>query len=169
MARVNKSKRIQFFLNTNISKEASLFIWIDQESKGNYSSYIKEILTKVKEGKLTVSIDDNLKNKKLVVEIELKKTQIELNKLKIIYYNTFQTDPSNIANRAMKTNVTNQIDNRVSCYNEKLNRLECPECGILVVIINKDLGTAKNEFADHYSKKHGIIPSEIFEELTELR
>jgi len=101
--------------------------------------------------------------------LNTKKTQIELNKLRILYYNTFQTEPSNRGDRAMKTNVSNQIDERVSCYNEKMSRLECPECGILVVIINKDLGKAKNDFADHYSKKHGIIPTAIFEELTELK
>ena len=167
MPKENNSKRISMFLNLNNKDEQNLLMWLDEVCKDNFSGYIKQALTDLMNGITTDT--HSLKDEQIKVNIDYKKTQIELNKLRILYYNTFGTEPSNQANNAMKTNVSNQTDNRVSCYNEKMNRLECPQCGILVVIINKDLPTAKNEFADHYSKKHGIIPSYIFEELTELK
>ena len=64
----------------------------------------------------------------------------------------------------------NPIDNNVSCYDEKNNRFQCPECGILFVFANdhSDIAESKETFIDHYHQKHGNISERIVKEMSEI-
>jgi hypothetical protein len=125
--------------------------------KVNVSDYVKDTLTKVMNGDLIPRTNEDLKRKKIDIDIEYKKTQIELNKLKILYYNTFESDPSIRAKKVMKINVNDQIETP-SCFDESNHRIMCPECGSCFVfaVDQHDIPNAKELFIDHYIQKHGL-------------
>jgi len=163
--------RYHFGFWTNATLNDKKFIeWWDRQGISNKSEYTRKVLFDVMNKKLIVPTQEDLKNEKLRIDIEFKKVMILIKEKELLHWKTFEKTPSSRAKIAIKTGVDNQLmDSDIpSCFDEKNNRLQCPECGILFVI-NKDLAETKNDFADHYSKKHGIIPQEIFDELTELK
>jgi len=170
MTRENKTKRFQFFLNMNIIKDQNLFIWIQDESRGNYSKFVKGVLENLKNGTTQNSLE--LKDKKLEVEIRLKETQIKLNERRLLYYDTFGNSPSLTAKKAMTKGVINQnpTENYVSCYDEKNDRFQCPECGILFNYAkdHTDIAESKMQFADHYYQKHGNLSERLVKEMSEI-
>jgi hypothetical protein len=168
MPKENNSKRIQFFLNLNVTKDQTLYIWLKDQSKGNISNLLKDILLKVKNGE-----HEDLRDKKTLVEIRLKETQIKLNEKRLLYYNTFENNPTPQAQRAMKIGITNenQTENYVSCYDEKNDRFQCPDCGILFNYSkdHKDISESKMQFADHYFQKHGSLSERLVKEMSEIK
>lgn len=163
-------KRFQFFLNMNKSSEANLFIYLQDQSRGNYSKFIKEVLESRMNGTTQSSIA--LKDKKLEVEIRLKETQIKINERRLLYYDTFGNSPSLTAKKAMTKGVINQnpIADFVSCYDEKNDRFQCPECGILFNYSkdHSDIAESKMQFADHYFQKHGDLSERLVKEMSEI-
>ncbi len=170
MPKESSRKRFQFFLNMKITKEANLFIWLQDEAQGNTAHYLKEVLTNKMNG--TTKNSQDLKDKKLEVEIRLKETQIKINERRLLYYDTFGNSPSLSAKRSMTKGVINQnpSETYVSCYDEKNNRFQCPECGILFVFAkdHSDIAESKLTFCDHYFQKHGTIPERLVKEMSEI-
>jgi len=163
-------KRFQFFLNMNNIKDQELFIYIQDEAGRNYSKFLREVLEARKNGTTKDSMD--LKDKKLEVEIRLKETQIKLNERRLQYYDVFGNSPSLTAKRAMTKGVINQnpVDTFVSCYDEKNDRFQCPECGILFNYAkdHSDISESKMQFADHYFQKHGNLSERLVKEMSEI-
>ena len=163
-------KRFQFFLNLKSNKDQELFIYIQDEAGRNYSKFIRQIIEDRKNGTTQNSLD--LKDKKLEVEIRLKETQIKLNERRLLYYDTFGNSPSLTAKRAMTKGVINKnpLENYVSCYDEKNDRFQCPECGILFQYAkdHHDISESKMQFADHYFQKHGGLSERIVKEMSEI-
>lgn len=170
MPKENQTKRFQFFLNMNITKDQNLFIWIKDEIESTtFSKFIREILESRMNGTNQNSID--LRDKKLDVEIRLKETQIKINERRLLYYDTFGNSPSFSAKVAITKGVINQnpVDN-ISCYDEKNDRFQCPECGILFNYSkdHSDISESKLQFADHYFQKHGALSEMIVKEMSEI-
>jgi len=163
-------KRISLWLNMNSNKDQELFIFIQDECKNNQSKFLKEVLEARKNGTTQNSLE--LKDKKLEVEIRLKETQIKLNERRLLYYDTFGNSPSLTAKRAMTKGIINQspIENYVSCYDEKNDRFQCPECGILFQYAkdHHDIAESKMQFADHYFQKHGNLSERLVKEMSEI-
>ncbi len=171
MTREKNTKRFSFFLNLNIPKDQELFIYIQDQAQGNYSNFVKEVLENRKNGTTRNSIE--LKDKKLEVEIRLKETQIKINERRLLYYDTFGNSPSLTAKRSMTKGIVNQnpIENNVSCYDEKNNRFQCPECGILFIFAkdHSDIAESKLTFCDHFFQKHGTISERLVKEMSEIQ
>jgi len=170
MTKEKNIKRFQFFLNMNNNKDQELFIFLQDEAGKNYSKFIREVLENLKNGTTRNSID--LKDKKLEVEIRLKETQIKLNERRLLYYDTFGNSPSLSAKRSMTKGIMNQnpIGDYVSCYDEKNDRFQCPECGILFNYSkdHSDIAESKMQFADHYYQKHGDLSERLVKEMSEI-
>lgn len=90
---------------------------------------------------------ERLRNEKLVQDIELKKLQIK-------YYNTFENLPSSQAETAMKKN----IENITIPYNKGNRCIQCTKCGIL---FSGNLIVQKEGYVDHMYHKHGSSISEF--------
>jgi len=170
MPKENNTKRFSMFLNLNSPKDQELFIFIQDNSKSNVSNFIKEVLENLKNGTTQNSLQ--LKDKKLEVEIRLKETQIRINERRLLYYDTFGNSPSLTAKKAMTKGVINQnpIGDYVSCYDEKNDRFQCPECGILFNYSkdHSDIAESKMQFADHYFQKHGNLSERLVKEMSEI-
>jgi len=160
-------------LNDKIKEENLLSIWLENKTN-NSSKFMKEILTKVKDGKLIEPKDSELKIKKLLVDIEFKEVCTLIKRKELLHWQTFNKTPSWKANKAIKEGVSQQIfanlDESPSCYDEKNNRIQCPECGILFVFStdHSDISESKSQFADHYFQKHGLVPDKIVREIKEI-
>jgi len=163
-------KRFSLFLNMNINKEQELFIYIQDEAEGNVSKFLKDLVENRKNGTTQNSLE--LKDKKLEVEIRLKETQIKLNERRLLYYDTFGNSPSLTAKRSMTKGIINQnpVETSVSCYDEKNDRFQCPECGILFNYAkdHSDISESKMQFADHYYQKHGNLSDRLVKEMSEI-
>lgn len=170
MTQEKNIKRYSFWLNLNDTKEQELFIFIQDEAGNNISKFIKELLENRKNGTTQNSLE--LKDKKLEVEIRLKETQIKLNERRLLYYDTFGNSPSLSAKRSMTKGIINQnpIETNVSCYDEKNDRFQCPECGILFNYSkdHSDIAESKMQFADHYYQKHGNLSDRLVKEISEI-
>ncbi len=170
MPKENSIKRFQFFLNMKSTRDQNLFIWLQDESQGNIAKFLKDICINKMDG--TTSNSVALKDKKLDVEIRLKETQIKINERRLLYYDTFGNSPSLSAKKAMTKGVINQnpIADYVSCYDEKNDRFQCPECGILFNYSkdHSDIAESKMQFADHYFQKHGNLSERLVKEMSEI-
>ena len=170
MPKENSRKRFQFFLNMKITKDQNLFIWLQDEAQNNIAKFLRSICEDRMNGTNQSSID--LREKKLEVEIRLKETQIKLNERRLLYYDTFGNSPSLQAKRSMTKGIINQnpIDESVSCYDEKNDRFQCPECGILFNYSkdHSDISESKMQFADHYYQKHGNLSERLVKEISEI-
>jgi len=170
MPKESQTKRFQFFLNMNSKKDQELFIWIQDESRGKIAKFVKGVLENLKAGTTQSSLE--LKDKKLEVEIRLKETQIKINERRLLYYDTFGNSPSLTAKRSMTKGIVNQnpVETSVSCYDEKNDRFQCPECGILFNYAkdHSDIGESKMQFADHYFQKHGNLSERLVKEMSEI-
>jgi len=163
-------KRFQFFLNLNNTEDQNLFIFLQDEARGNNSKFLKQMCLDKMNGTSQSSAD--LKDKKLEVEIRLKETQIKLNERRLLYYDTFGNSPSLQAKRSMTKGILDQnpIENYVSCYDEKNDRFQCPECGVLFNYSkdHTDIAESKMQFADHYYQKHGNLSERLVKEMSEI-
>ena len=163
-------KRFSIFLNLNSPKDQELFIYIQDNSGKNVSKFIKDVLENLKNG--TTQNYLQLKDKKLDVEIRLKETQIKINERRLLYYDTFGNSPSLQAKRSMTKGVIDQnpVEKFVSCYDEKNDRFQCPECGILFNYSkdHSDIAESKMQFADHYFQKHGNLSERLVKEMSEI-
>jgi len=163
-------KRYSFWLNLNNPNDQELFILIQDEAGNNISKFIKELLESRKNGTTQNSLE--LKDRKLEVEIKLKETQIKLNERRLLYYDTFGNSPSLTAKRSMTKGILNQnpVETNVSCYDEKNDRFQCPECGILFNYSkdHSDISESKMQFADHYYQKHGNLSERLVKEISEI-
>ena len=168
----NSRKNIAFWFNKSIDEEAKLMLWLEDQAKGNYSKYIKEFLQLLKDGKLTVSDQEDLNRKKLLVDIELKEVMILIKRQELIYKETFEQNPPLRHTKVMKINVENKnLTHGVSVIDEKNNRIMCAECGACFVfaIDQHDKQESKQDFVDHYVEKHGLkLPEEIQKELNDF-
>jgi len=89
----NSRKSYAFYLNKNISDEAKLMLWIDDQAGQNFSKFFKEILHKLKAGKIAETDKEDLARKKMLVDIELKEVMIKLKEHELIYRQTFEQTP----------------------------------------------------------------------------
>ena len=158
-------KLYRFFVS---SEQKEFQDWLD--SFPNFSKTVKQYLTDIRSRKLDYKNEDNnltteykrLRNQKLSLEIQIKEREIT-------YYKTFGKPPTVKVQSVMKIGVTNSIQT-ISCYDDKNNRFQCPECGVLFVFdaLRKEIAQSKEQFVDHYYKKHGEVPAQIIQELTDL-
>lgn len=164
------TKRHLGFWTNNTITDQKFIEWFDKQGFTNSAQATRKLWFDVMNGKLIVPTKEDLRNEKIRVDIQFKRIMIQIKEKELLYFNTFNKTPSSQGLKAIKTGLDNQLmdSDKPSCYDEKNNRIQCPECGILFVI-TKSLGETKSDFADHYNKKHGIIPKEIFEELTVLK
>ena len=138
--------------------------------KVNVSEFVKDILTKEMKGELIPRTDEDLKREKIRVDIEFKKVCTLIKQKELAHWNTFGITPSNQGKTAIKRGVENSIQS-ISCYDEKNNRIQCPQCGSCFVhgVERRDIGNAKEKFMNHYFEKHNdILPVAIIEELNQI-
>jgi hypothetical protein len=168
----NSRKHYAFYFNKNIDEEAKLMLWLEDQAHGNYSKYIKEFLQLLKDGKLTLTDQEDLQRKKMLVDIELKEIIIKIKQQELIYKETFEQNPPIRHTKVMKINVENKnLTHGVSCIDEKNNRIMCPECGACFVFAfdQHDKNESKQNFVDHFVEKHGLkLTPEIQKELNEF-
>ncbi len=158
-----KSKQYRFWTNQD---EIELSKFLDAQQ--NFTQFVKKLLNDYRLGGLTREDENDLKRKKLQVDIRLKEVMIKLKEKELLYGETFHQTPSSSAKRAMKIGVENQIAETPSCFDEKNNRIMCPECGSCFVFAEnqKDIPEAKELFIDHYIQKHGMkFPPQLEMEL----
>ncbi len=156
-------KQYRFWINKS-DKELGEFL----DNQQNISKFLKELINAFRLGRLSKTSNDDLKRKKLEVDIQFKEVMIKLKEKELLFDNTFGNTPSYSAKKAMKINVENQIPDTLSCFDEKNHRIMCPECGSCFVfaIDQKDVQQAKEFFIDHYVKKHSLrFPEQLQEEL----
>jgi hypothetical protein len=151
------------FWTTN--EELQAFI----ESNPNINEFLKDLVIKLKNGVLVIpESNEDLKKQKLQVDIRFKEIMIKIKEQELLYNQTFDKSPSYSAKRAMKIGVENQIPETPSCFDEKNNRIMCPECGSCFVFGSdkNDIAVSKENFIDHYIQKHGMkFPDQIKKEL----
>jgi len=152
------------FWTSKTDKELEEFL----DSQINISKFLKELINDFRLGKLTRESDYDLKRKKLQVDIKFKEVMIQIKEQELLYNQTFEKTPSLSAKKAMKIGIENQIAETPSCFDEKNNRIMCPECGSCFVFAEdqKDIPEAKENFIDHYIKMHGLkFPPQLSLEL----
>jgi len=137
-------------------QEIELQEWLD--TFDNLSNGIKEIIEKFRTGKLIDSTEIDLIKKKLLADIRLKELSGDLKEKELQYYEIFHSVPSSKAKTAMKVGIENQIADTPSCFDEKMKRIMCPECGSCFVFAEDqhDIPEAKELFIDHYIQKHSL-------------
>jgi len=86
-------KRLQINLNPNDEKDALLIAYLHTYGGENLNQYVKDILEKVRSGKLIDGDAEDLQRKKLLVDIELKEVMIQIRKQELIYKQTFEQNP----------------------------------------------------------------------------
>ena len=164
--------RIQIFLNPNNEKDALLIVFLETKGAGKLNSYVKNILEKVRTGKLIDGDAEDLQRKKTLVDIELKEVMILIKRQELIYKQTFEQTPPQRHKEVMKIHIENQnLTHGVSIIDEKNNRIMCAECGSCFVFAEdqRDKQESKQAYIDHYVKKHGLkLPDDIQKELNEF-
>jgi len=171
---IKKLKTFTFRLSEEKKENILLIKFIEDQAGLNTSRFIKDILMKYSKGDLIEPRDSELKIKKLKVDIEFKEVCTLIKRKELLHWETFSKTPSWKAQKAIKEGVSQQIfanlDESPSCYDEKNNRFQCPECGILFVFANdhSDISESKSQFADHYFQKHGLVPDKIVREIKEI-
>ncbi len=171
MGQWKNRKHIGFWTNQSI-KDQKLTEWIDNSRlELSYSEFLRKILTDVMDEKLIVPTTEDLKNKKIKVDIEFKQIMTKIKKKELLYWTVFHKTPSSQGLVAMKVGVDNQIINaNISCFDEKNSRLVCPQCQETIQFSKdqSDLKDAKLLFIDHYFKEHGEMSPRLERELTDL-
>lgn len=165
-------KRIQIYLNPNTKGDALLIVYLDSYGGENIANFVKDILEKVRTGKLIIPDVENLEREKLIVDIELKKVMVKIKNQELIYKETFQQNPPPRHTKVMKLHVENQnLTHGVSIIDEKNNRIMCAECGACFVFATDqhDKQESKQKFIEHFVDKHGLVmPPEIQKELNDF-
>ena len=158
-----KRKKITVWL---YEKDYRLVDYLAQ--KVNISEFAKDVLNQYMNGNLIPREHDDLKRKKLQVDIRFKEVMIKIKEKELLYANTFSKSPTFQAKKAMKIGVENQVDESPSCFDESNHRIMCPECGACFVFAEDqhDIGESKINFLDHYFQKHNKeLPKKIQSEL----
>lgn len=172
-------KRYHFTTNDEITNKC-----LDRES--NKAEAIQNIVEKYFNGDLINKSDQNLENlikrkraENIDANTENKKLDSEIKKRILRHYDSFGTMPSPTAKHAIKENVEShyvsydagrtydpkpiskpEIKN-ISPYDEKNNRLQCPDCGNLFIFDKEGgISKAKDDFIDHLQTKHNRIPKQ---------
>lgn len=165
-------KRLQINLNPNDEKDALLIAYLHTHGGENLNQYVKDILEKVRSGKLIDGNAEDLQRKKTLVDIELKEVMILIKRHELIYRQTFEQPPPQRHKEVMKIHIENQnLTHGVSIIDDKNNRIMCADCGACFVYSNTlhDKQESKESFIVHYIKKHGLtLPEDIQKELNEF-
>ena len=122
-----------------------------------------KILDPFIEGDLVPRAKDNLILEMSKLKLEKIKAEIEYLKLKNRYMETFGTPLSSVATRILKPQIVtprgiNSLTTNLlmSPYDEKNNRIQCCDCGILFTWNDRDEWlNQKYEFELHMTNKHG--------------
>ena len=118
-----------------------------------------EILDKFLNGDLVPRAKDDLILEMSKLKLEKIKAEIEYLKLKNRYMETFGTPLSSAATRILKPQIVTtpqQTTALMSPYDEKNNRIQCTDCGILFSWSDRNEWLQqKHEFELHMTNKHG--------------
>ena len=119
-----------------------------------------EILDKFLNGDLVPRAKDDLILEMSKLKLEKIKAEIEYLKLKNRYMETFGTPLSSAATRILKPQIVptpQQTSALMSPYDEKNNRIQCVECGVLFTwgADRNEWLQQKHEFELHMTNKHG--------------
>ena len=118
-----------------------------------------EILDKFLNGDLVPRAKDDLILEMSKLKLEKIKAEIEYLKLKNRYMETFGTPLSSAATRILKPQIVptpQQTTALMSPYDEKNNRIQCTDCGILFAWSDRNEWLQqKHEFELHMTNKHG--------------
>jgi len=167
--RINQMPKRSFILKLDTVIDENYIKILELEP--NFQKYFYEIITSYINGDLEKrEKEEDLKRRKMRVEIELKETQIAINNKKLLFMNNFGSPPSNSANRVIHKSVKDQIS-RVSCFDEKNHKIKCPECPNEFIFSesHNDIAESKQNFMDHYWQNHGAIPKDLEHELREMQ
>ena len=160
---MGKSKQYRFWTS---KEETDLSEFLDNQL--NFTAFIKKLLNDYRIGLLTREDEQDLKRKKLQVDIKFKEVMIKIKEQELLFNETFGKTPSSGAKKAMKVGIENQLADTPSCFDEKNHRLMCPECGACFVfaVDLHDVPDAKELFIDHYIQKHSMtFPEQLKLEL----
>ena len=117
-----------------------------------------EILDKFLNGDLVPRAKDDLILEMSKLKLEKIKAEIEYLKLKNRYMETFGTPLSSAATRILKPQIVTmpqQTTALMSPYDEKNNRIQCTDCGILFAWSDRNEWLQqKHEFELHMTNKH---------------
>ena len=118
-----------------------------------------KILDPFIEGDLVPKAKDDLILEMSKLKLEKIKAEIEYLKLKNRYMETFGTPLSSAATRILKPQIVptpQQTTALMSPYDEKNNRIQCVDCGILFTWSDRNEWLQqKHEFELHMTNKHG--------------
>jgi len=156
-------KQYRFWTN---SKEQDLVDFMDAQD--NVTEFLKKLVNDYRLGNLTREDEQDLKRKKLQVDIHFKEVITQIKQKELDYWQIFKKTPSFQASKAMKIGVENKIPDTPSCFDESNHRIMCPECGSCFIfsVDLSDVPEAKEIFIDHYIQKHGMkFPEQLQKEL----
>lgn len=139
-------------------------------SKGNqnFSEFARDIFTLVMNNKLDTSTIKDLQRKKLLTDIEYKQVMTQIKKRELGFMKTFEAPPTERAKEAIRSGEMAAVDS-ISLYDEKNQRIQCPDCGILFTWNSwEEKKIKKEQFVDHYLQKHGMLTSQQQNELVEV-
>jgi len=159
-------KQYRFWVNDEKLKE----FLDDKGTKKNqdFSEFAREIFSLCMNNKLTPESIGDLQRKKLQTDIEYKQVMIKIKNKELSFMGIGGTPPSNRAKEAIRSGEMNAVDT-VSIFDEKNQRLQCPDCGILFTWNSWEEKKIKKEgFVDHYMQSHGILTSQQQNELVEV-
>ncbi|MBA7492262.1 hypothetical protein ES702_02811 [subsurface metagenome] len=162
------------WISSTVKNEVELLAWIDSLEGISRSNIVKEILFKVKSGELRTTTTDDLKKKKMLVDIKFKEVCTQIKEKELLHWNTFDKTPSSRAKTAIKNGI--EINSELqkldspSVYDEKNHKFVCPDCqeNFIFSESESDIAEAKQNFCDHFWQNHGAIPKKIEHELREL-
>jgi len=158
-------KQYRFWVN---DEELQKFLDSKTSETGGFTEFAKDIFTLVMTNKLDSSSIIDLQRKKLSVDIEYKQVIILIKKKELGFMKVFDSPPSNAAQKAIREGEMNAVDT-VSIFDEKNQRLQCPDCGILFTWNSWEEKKIKKEgFVDHYLQSHGLLTTQQQNELVEV-
>jgi len=159
-------KQYRFWVTDENLKE-----FLDEKSNHqdrDFSEFAREIFQMVSENKLSPDSIQDLQRKKIDVDIRYKEIMIKIKEKELSFMKTFDAPPSPRAERAIRSGEMQAIDT-ISLYDEKNERIQCPDCGILFSWNSfEERKQKKNQFVDHFLQKHGMLTSQQQNELIEL-
>jgi len=136
--------------------------------RGGFTEFAREIFTLIMKNKLDPSTYADLQRRKVLADIEYKQVITQIKKKELAFMKTFEAPPTNRAKEAIKQGEMNAVDT-ISIFDEKNERIQCPDCGILFTWKSwEERKIKKEEFIDHYIQKHGMLTTQQQNELVEL-
>jgi len=143
------------------------------DSKSNhqnqdFSEFAREIFTLVMENKLDPLTVGDLQKKKLQADIAYKEIMTKIKEKEYSFMKTFDAPPSPRAEKAIRAGEMQAIDS-ISIYDEKNQRIQCPDCGILFTWNSwEEKKIKKEQFVDHFLQTHGLLTTKQQNELIEV-